>query len=316
MSAEPVVLRFDVTSDLPQEVTLGRTVEIAARVFAPARPRPGRASLLTCLHGGSYDWRYYHAQIPGHPGYSMAEHMAGLGHVVLVLDQLGVGESTRPAVPHKAGRRIVAAANHAVVRQACARLAEGTLHPQVPPAADPLKVGIGHSMGGMTLVTQQAGFATYDLAAVLGHSNMGAHLVIDGKLVKNVVPPFDPAAPAYKRLGRDKVLRSFHWDTTPSEVLAVDEAVAVEYPGLLGWEANEGTTGEDAGHIRTPVFLAMGERDVSPDPYGEVGFYKGSADVTFYRLDEAAHCHNFAPTRARLWDRLDQWITSLTEPLD
>jgi hypothetical protein len=199
-----------------------------------------------------------------------------------------------------------------VVRQACARLAEGKLHPQIAPASDPLKVGIGHSMGGMTLVTQQAGFATYDLTAVLGHSNLGAHLVIDGKLVKNVVPPFDPAAPAYKRLDRDKVLRSFHWDTTPPEVLAADEAIAVEYPGLLGWEANEGSTGEDAGRIRSPVFLAMGERDVSPDPYGEVG----SADVTFYRLDEAAHCHNFAPTRARLWDRLDQWITSLAEPFD
>jgi len=197
MSIEPRLLTFDVTAALPAEVALGGTATIAARLFLPPEPPTGRASVLTLLHGGSYDWRYYHIEIPGHPGYSMAQDLAARGHVVIALDQLGVGESTRPAAPRKAVREVVAAATHAAMTQAYSRLRDGSLDPRLPAFAELLKVGVGHSMGGMQVVTEQANFATYDLVAVLGHSSVGAHIETDGKLVKNTAP-FDPASPDYK----------------------------------------------------------------------------------------------------------------------
>jgi len=309
---DPLVVRFEVTEALPADVTLGEPAWITARVFAPTSPRPGRQSVLACVHGGSYDWRYYHLQIPGRAGYSMAEDMAARGHVVIAIDQLGVGESARPAAPGNATRQAAAAAGHSAMSQAFARLRDGTLHPAVPPCSDALTVGVGHSMGGMTLVTQQARFETCDLVAVLGWSNFGAHIEIGGKLVLSDIP-YDPAGPGYKTLDRGRVMRSFHWDTTPANVLAADAALSVAYPARLGWEAQQACTPEDAGRIRTPVFLAMGERDVSPDPYAEPAFYAGSDDVTFFRLEQSAHCHNFAPTRGLLWSRLDRWITSLAD---
>jgi alpha-beta hydrolase superfamily lysophospholipase len=311
----PTILTFDVTDALPAEVTQGERVTIVARLFVPPEPPRGRMTVLTCLHGGSYDWRYYHVEVPGHPGYSMAEHMAALGHVVITVDQLGVGESSRPANARKAVRQVVAAATHAAMQQAYQRLRDGTLDPRLPPCADLLKVGIGHSMGGMTVITEQAEFATYDLTAVLGHSNFGAYIEADGKLVKNSAP-FDPASPDYKTLDRDRVMRSFHWDTTPAAVLAADAAIAVQYPAILGWEAQQGGTEQDAGRITTPIFLVMGERDVSHDPHAELELYSGSPDLTFMVLGEAAHCHNFAPSRRRLWNRLDRWIGSLADSLD
>jgi pimeloyl-ACP methyl ester carboxylesterase len=312
MSSEPQVLTFDVTQALPAAVTLGERTHIVARLFLPPRPSPGRASVLTLLHGGSYDWRYYHVEVPGWPGYSMAQDLAARGHVVIALDQLGVSESSRPAAPGQAVREVVAAATHAAMTQAYARLRDGTLDPRLPACADLLKVGVGHSMGGMQVVTEQANFATYDLVAVLGHSNVGAYIETAGKLAKSAIP-FDPDAPPYKTLDRDRVMRSFHWEETPAEVLAADAANAVQYPGLLGWQAQQGLTGPDAGRIRTPVFLAMGERDVSPDVYAEPAFYSGSPDITFMLLERSAHCHNFAPTRRKLWSRLHGWIESLAE---
>ena len=53
-----------------------------------------------------------------------------------------------------------------------------------------------------------------------------------------------------------------------------------------------------------------GEIDTSPDPHGEVAFFKASPDVTLMVLERTAHCHNFATLRHRLWDRLDGWVTS------
>jgi alpha-beta hydrolase superfamily lysophospholipase len=303
-------LVFDVTEALPAEVTLGERARIVGRLFLPPHPPRGRASILTLLHGGSYDWRYFHVEVPGHPGYSMARDLVSRRHVALALDQLGVGESSRPAAPRKAVREVVAKATHSAMSQAYAGLRAGTLDPRLPPLPDLLKVGIGHSMGGMQVITEQANFQTYDLVAVLGHSNFGAYIEVNGRPEKNAAP-YDEASPPYKTLDRDRVMRSFHWEETPQAVLAQDAAIAVQYPAILGWQAQQGSTEVDAGRIATPVFLVMGERDVSPDDLAEAGFYRASPDVTFMRLERSAHCHNFAPTRARLWSRLHGWIESL-----
>jgi alpha-beta hydrolase superfamily lysophospholipase len=306
---QPIIARFDVTDALPAEITQGQDAWITARIFAPSRPRRGRPTVLVCLHGGSYDWRYFHIQGPGLAGYSMAEEMAQRGHVVIVPDQLGVGESARPAAPRKATREVVATANHAAMRLAFDRLREGRLHPRIAPCADPIKVGVGHSMGAMVLVTEQAKFGAYDLTAPLGYTNHGAHLDVGGRSV-SIAAPFDDSLPDYRRVNRDLVIRTFHLEDTPDAALAADEAMSVEFLSVLAWEAQHAHTIDDAARIQTPVFLAFGERDVSPEPAAEPAYFSGSDDLTLIRLKGSAHCHNFSPARRRLWRRLDRWIES------
>jgi pimeloyl-ACP methyl ester carboxylesterase len=315
MANDPIVVRFDVADALPEEITLGRPAWITARVFAPTAARAGRASVLSCLHGGSYDWRYFHIQVPGRTGYSMAEHMAALGHVVISLDMLGVGESSRPGAPRKTGREVVAAANSAAMRQAYARLKVGTLHPDIPPMSDFVKVGLGHSMGAMTVVAEQANQGTYDLIAPIGHTNLGVRLQVGGQ---SIVPGarLDEDTPDYKRLDRERVFRTFHWDDTPDDVLAADASMSVEYLAAMSFDVEHGSLPLDAARVTTPVFLCLGERDVSPDPHREPATFPASPDVTFVLLKGAAHCQNFATTRKRLWNRLDRWIASLADPLD
>ena len=305
------VVNFDVGRALPHDVTLGQPAWITARVFAPPEPLQGRASVLVCLHGGSYDWRYFHIEGPGLEGYSMAAHLAALGHVVVVPDQLGVGESARPAAPLKANRAVVAAANNAAALQAFARIKDGSLHPRLPPISNLLKVGVGHSMGAMALVTEQARFGAYDLVAPIGYTNHGAHLSQDGKAV-SVARPIEADDPGYRRLDRARTMATFHWDGLPAEVLAADEAMSVEYLSVMAWEAMHATTVEDSAKISAPVFLALGERDVSPDPLSEPAFFSASPDITLYRMAKTGHCQNFAESRHRLWDRLDGWIRSLS----
>jgi pimeloyl-ACP methyl ester carboxylesterase len=315
MPQDPVVVRFDVTGALPEEITLGQPAWVTARVFAPTAPRAGRPSVLSCLHGGSYDWRYFHIQVPGRTGYSMAEYMAARGHVVISLDMLGVGESSRPGAPRQTGRTAVAAANSAAMRQAYTKLRDGTLHPDIAPMADFAKVGLGHSMGAMTVVAEQANHGTYDLLAPIGHTNLGVRLQVGGQ---SIVPGarMDDDTPTYKRLNRERVLKTFHWDDTPDDVLAADAAMSVEFLAAMSFDVEHGDLPGDAARVTTPVFLCLGERDVSPDPYREPSAFSASPDVTLQVLKGAAHCQNFATTRRTHWDRLDRWITSLANPLD
>jgi hypothetical protein len=240
----PAVVRLAIDGALPDEVTGGDSAWSTARLFVPERlPQDRRPSVLACLHGGSYDWRYFHITGQGLQGYSMAEHLAARGHIVIVPDQYGIGESARPANPVRAGRDIAAAANAAAMRVAFTRLAEGTLDPRIPACRDFVKVGIGHSLGAMVVLGDQAKFGTYDLVAPLGCTTHGPHLDIDGVVIRQAPLPLDQV-PGYQNVDRERVFRSFHWEGLPPEVIAADEAMSGALPGdhgLGGRQSGQGS---------------------------------------------------------------------------
>jgi hypothetical protein len=59
------------------------------------------------------------------------------------------------------------------------------------------------------------------------------------------------------------------------------------------------------------VFVANGEIDVCPDPRAEPAAYGSSGDITTFVLPRSSHMHNFAGTRALLWERLGAWAHAL-----
>lgn len=310
----PVPLTFNVTDALPAEVTGGRTIRIAAWLFLPddlatLGPRP---VTMTLLSGGSYDKRYYHAEIPGHPGYSAAEHLAGLGNIVLVADHLGVGESTRVPDQKLATRQIVALANHAAALQFYDRLRRGDLHPDLPAFDDFAKIGGGHSMGGMQTIVQQAEQRTYDAVMVLGYTAEGVHMTMGGRKLRaaDFIPTGE--APDYSSNDRAAMHENFHWDDVPAAVIAVDDSLAVETPTSIGFDSiRTRIVAEDAARIEAPVYICLGERDVSPDPHAEPAYYRSSSDITLHILPRSAHCQNFASTRHQMWNRMHLWARSV-----
>ena len=303
-------LRFEVTEALPEAVSGGGRLRIAAWLFAPEpNDLPERPAVVACLAGGTYDRRYYHIEIPGHPGYSMAEYLARRGSIVLVLDHLGIGESSRPAVQSLLTRDVVATANHSALQQAYRKLAAGDLAPRLSPLADFAKIGVGHSLGAMQIVTQQARFGTYDRICVLGYTAVGVHFDAGGRKVAAPVGVFaDVEAPDYTLAERAPLRRVFHWDDVPDAVLRADDALNVETPRLLGAQSiTQGIITEDAAIVTAPVFICLGERDVSVDARAEPGCYAASNDVSLLILPHSAHCQNFASTRQIMWDRIQWW---------
>jgi len=306
-----IPVKVDISDALPTDITEGTRIEIAAWVFPATGGPPPTPSAIALLNGGSYDKRYFHFEVPGRRDYSAAEALAARGHVVILLDHLGVGESSRIPTQMKATRQVCALANHAAVSEIFSRLKEGTLDPVFSAMPQLLKVGGGHSMGGFQTITQQAGHATYDRVLVLGYTAIGVHLTFDGAQVP-AQRPLDPAMGDYWLLDHSAIAESFHWDDVPRDVLAVDEALAVEVPALLSNQSiTMGIVSQDAGRIAVPVYICLGERDVSPRPHDEPGFYKSSPDVTLHILPRSGHCQSFASTRMTMIDRIDGWIRGI-----
>lgn len=113
------------------------------------------------------------------------------------------------------------------------------------------------------------------------------------------------------------MLRStFHWDDVPEDVIAVDDALLVEVPYVLSTQAiMTGIVTGDAAKIDVPIYINLGERDVSPDPHAEPGYYTACRDITLHILPRSGHCQNFANTRLEMYDRINRWVRDQAEAL-
>jgi surfactin synthase thioesterase subunit len=212
-------------------------------------------------------------------------------------------------------REVAAAANHAALQQAYERLAAGALAPGLAPVKDFARIGVGHSLGAMQTVTQQARFGTWDRICVLGYTAVGVHFDVDGrKIPASTGAASQAGAPDYRLADRAPLRRLFHWDDVPEAVVRADDALNVETPHVLGEQSiAQGVIREDAAQVTTPVFICLGERDVSPSPHDEPGYYRASSDIALLILPRSAHCQNFAGTRHILWDRIDRWSKTPTD---
>lgn len=105
---------------------------------------------------------------------------------------------------------------------------------------------------------------------------------------------------------------SFHGEDVLANVIAVDDSLNVEVPCTLSRQSTMmGIVTEDAGRIETPVYICLGERDVSPRPHDEPSYYKASPYITLHILPKSGHGQNFASTRMEMYDRIDGWLRSI-----
>lgn len=83
-------------------------------------------------------------------------------------------------------------------------------------------------------------------------------------------------------------------------------------PGFSMVAMLPGALAGEAAVIDVPVLLATGERDVCRAPAEELAVFKAATDVSVFVVRQMAHMHNFAAARARLWERLDEFVAHVT----
>jgi len=295
-------LTFDVTDAL----ALGVPCLIAASLFAPVDVADA-TTIVVAVPGGTYTRAYWDLDVPGRAGYSFAEHLTARGFVVVALDNLGTGESSRPAHADDITFDVAAAANAAVVTQVADRIRAGELAPVVPPRHDLRVVGVGHSLGGQLTAVQQATHRSYERVALLGSSFLGDDAKAAEARLAAMAP--DTWDDGYLDVPRSLLRPLFHAPDVPADVLAADDAHATVLPRRLGVTAlAPARHQEQLAAIDVPVLLAFADVDTSSDPAAEVACYPSSPNVTLIRLAGSAHCHNQSSARLKLWDCLARWL--------
>jgi pimeloyl-ACP methyl ester carboxylesterase len=305
--------------DLPGEEPL----DLAVEVFWPDRldatkPVPS----YFCLPGGSINRHYYNLQAPGDDSFSFAAMMAKQGAITVAVDHLGVGDSDRPRDGFLLTPDRLSQANAYAARKVLNGLREGSLIEGLPPLGHMVSIGVGHSMGGMLTVLQQA----------LGHQHDGLLLMgfANGGLLSHLPEP------AHRLAGNPEAVKA--------EIEAVARAIyPAPYhriaPSPAASEIFQGATAERAGveaikptrdnllvigglqsmipgsirpaldTVDVPVFLGLGDRDIAGPPHQIPAIFPNSPDVTLTVLPQTGHCQFIFPSRAELFRRIGEWTS-------
>ncbi len=330
----PIELRIDVTSD----VDLGTEAHTAASVFLP-EPDELVDPPVVCFAfpGGGYSRRYFSFDMPDDTGGGQAGWHASRGWIFVACDHLGFGDSTVPE-GDVLNYDNVALGNKATVKAVLERLAAGDLADGYPSIRGAVTLGIGQSMGGCFTIVLQGQHGTFDAIASLGFS--GIHTIVPSRPGGPVIPspwflrgtdlfsgaPLNTAAVAglpgsepgdQSTVNEHPFQWAFHYDDEPAEMVAADMALTTG-DALAPWRSATlplcgrfmiapGTVATEAAAITVPILLAMGERDVVPNPWMEPFAFRSSPDITLFVCPRMAHMHNFASTRHRFWARIHAW---------
>ncbi|WP_257540476.1 serine aminopeptidase domain-containing protein [Sphingobium sp. CFD-1] len=337
---------IELTIDVTEAAGLGMPAHVAVSVFLPDADGLAQPPVVCfAFPGGGYNRRYYSFDMPDGSGGGEAGYHNARGWIVVACDHLGFGDSTIPD-DDKLDLDIVAAANDATVRAIMDRIEAGTLVDNFPAVPGATRIGIGQSMGGCFAIVAQGNHETFDGIATLGYSGihtivptrpgqpeatwpwisrrspLAAPKIYNLAALAASKGPQLGDAEALKeaaRKGEHPFQWSFHWDDEPADWVTLDmEASAGLLDTLPPWRSATtpacgvymvapGAVALEAASIRVPVLIAVGERDVVPDPWAEPKAFKSASDVQLFVCPRMAHMHNFAHTRTLFWERIQNW---------
>jgi pimeloyl-ACP methyl ester carboxylesterase len=279
--------------------------------------------VLFCQPGGALAKGYYDLVLEdGSAEFSFARHLVAQGCIVVAIDHLGIGASSRPRDGFALTPDVLIAANARAVDELAAQLRNGQLTPELPALPDLVSIGVGHSMGAMLTAMQQARYRSYAAVALLGFGTQG------------LVDFLPEAARAYigdaagARANIERIARGLGGD--PYAQLTITSGSAREIYGggadrravaaLAGARTNllavagmfsmiPGGSAPDCAQIDVPVFLAVGTRDICGPPHLIPAAFTASSDVSLLVLPETGHSHFLFASSARLFARLGGWLS-------
>jgi hypothetical protein len=213
----------------------------------------------------------------------------------------------------------------------CDAFAAGSVAEDLAPVLEPVRIGLGQSLGGHLVVVCEGQHAVFDGIALLGvsrhHTKMssapGTVLAEPSYLPRGTnigglaSETYIRAAPEVASNGRGWPFCAWclHYDDEPHEIIEVD---MLGYPARQHtpvWASDSiptcvlsmmspGAIAPEAASVTVRVFIGVGERDTVPKLRTEPTAYPRSPDITTFECPKMAHMHNFASTRERMWTRV------------
>lgn len=304
-----------------------RGLRIAATIFLPERAALSERPLVFfCLPGGGLNSLYFNLDVPGSEAgaFSFARQMAARGCITVAIDHLGIGASSIPRDGFALTPEVMVEANGRAVESIQQALRAGALIEGWPALPALRSIGVGHSMGGMLTTMQQAERRSHDAIAVLGFSTRGLPEYLipeDTEYVDNPagaranivrlaqLRSMDPY-PDLNTRGQAREIYGGRADKQALEALRVARDKVLAVMGFFSMLP--GSTSDVCAQVDVPVFLAVGDRDMTGPAHALPASFNGSPDVTLLVLPDTGHTHFIFPSCAQLFQRLADWAHSAT----
>lgn len=312
--------------DVSQTVPLDGRFEIAVDVVVPSGRPPGSPIVvLACLPGGFLSRRYFDLGQGVDRSYSFAEAMASQGFAVLAFDHLGVGESSKPEPiegGYALGVEAVARVNQRALEGALERLEAGDPAHGLPATPCAATIGVGHSMGSVLTVEQQAqarphralvlfSFSTKGLPRFLNEDQLGhAHDPVRTRRELGEIVRRSFGTPYPPRPNQDETNRraAFGVGTAPPFTEALLEGASTDLLAVGGLLSMiPGGYAPSAEAIDVPVYILIGDHDLHGVEELADELPK-CPEKTTRVLEDCWHCHFVANTRAAIWSEIPAWI--------
>jgi pimeloyl-ACP methyl ester carboxylesterase len=317
------VRRSEISLDV-RTAALAGCERIAADFFVPQNIRP-MPMLWVCIPGGGINRQYFDLDVAGQHGtFSMARHLASGGDLVVTVDPPGVGGSDTPEDGYALTPQVVADLLAAAIDRLRDDLAsQGIATAGLSTIVPRVTIGLGHSAGALLVAFQQAHHHSYDVLALLGFSASGLPGVLNEEELRYAGSPKrfseDVASLTQARFGdplpewSNNSAGEFGHDSVALEVDVALAAASSRLLALVGMTAIvPGSVQPELDQLSTPIFAALGERDLGGTLEVLPGQLPACRDLTLFLLEGAGHNHNVAVNRRLLWDRVARWARSVT----
>jgi pimeloyl-ACP methyl ester carboxylesterase len=315
---QPIERRIEIGELLPGAGPLC----VAADVFVPAELRTPAVALF-CTPGGAMNRHYFDLRARDAPGeFSFAAHLTARGFIVVTLDPLGIGDSSRPADGFALTPEVLTQAGARAAGALRQELASGTLTAR--PLGGVRTVGVGHSMGAMLTAMQQAQHGGHEALMLFGFGTQGLPAALSPE---ELAFANDPAATRaniqrlartrspepYPEIGRTpqgkELFAGDKADRRGVEALQAARDRLLVTPGLFSMIP--GSTVPECAQIATPLLLAVGDRDIAGPPHEIPASFRASRDITLWVLPETGHCHFLFDSRRQLFARAGDWCEAM-----
>ena len=298
----------------PRRVPLGellpgeRDLALAVDVFLPEGDAP--AAVFFCFPGGGLSRGYFDLDAPGR---SFARALTARGFAVVTLDSLGWGESSRPQDGFALRPEAIAAGNARAVEALA-----NELGPALP------RIGVGHSLGALLAVVQQAEHESFAALVLLGVGTRGLPQMLSDEELAYADRP-EAAHAELVRLARKRSGEAwfelppaaragaiFGGGADPAALAAMRQVACpvVSVPALFSMLP--GSSAPWAARVRVPIFLGIGERDITGPPHEVPASFPASHDVTLHVLPGTGHSHFAFASCEPMFERIADWGLRLT----
>src|SRR5215212_2106198 len=289
----------------PVTLADGSPAEVAGYLYYKGSFRS--RTLLLAVHGANYNHKYWDVPtINGHE-YSFARYMAERKYAVLAIDQLGAGESTKPAD----GDLVTLDQTASAIHQVITRLRSG--ENGVGYAFERV-VTVSHSLGSINAVYEQGTYHDADAVVTTGMGHVPHAVPVPAELIAELSQYEYFAVPGelrpvlfYYAPGADPDVIQYDRDNL-ADFLARGQLVTGILPAFTF-----DTAALRVGQVTGPVLVQLGEFDgLFPGALadGEAAFFTSASGVTVQALPGVGHDLNTHYRNHEGWRLMDEWLRS------